>query len=215
MTKNESFKRRVRARMEKTGERYTAARHRLLEQAQHPGRQWASEPEMTDEAVFDATGRHWDEWCDVIEASPARDEGHATIAAHLEAEYGIGGWWAQTVTVGYERIVGIRLPYQMPDGTFRANKSKTVDVDGDLLRKMLLDPDHRSDLFPGHETTLRSKPESKSLRIGFGSGVALISIEAKPAGRAKVTVAHEKLPSFDDVAEWKFYWTEWLDALDG
>ncbi|NND02993.1 MAG: hypothetical protein HKN91_09415 [Acidimicrobiia bacterium] len=216
MTKNESFKRRVRARMEKTGERYTAARRQMLDKAaQHSGRQWISQPEMSDEVVFDATGRRWDEWCKVIEESSFVGQGHSAIAGHLEEEYGIGGWWAQAVTVGYERIVGIRLPYQMPDGTFTANKSRTVEVDGDVLRKNLLESEHRSDMFPGQETTLRSKPESKVVRLGIGLGVALISIDPKPDGRSKVTVAHEGLPTYEDVAEWKFFWTEWLNALDG
>jgi hypothetical protein len=35
MTRQESFKRRIRARMEKTGEKYGAARRSLIEQA-HP-----------------------------------------------------------------------------------------------------------------------------------------------------------------------------------
>ena len=33
MTRNESFKRRIRARMAKTGEKYNAARRALIEQA--------------------------------------------------------------------------------------------------------------------------------------------------------------------------------------
>ena len=33
-------------------------------------------------------------------------------------------------------------------------------------------------------------------------------------GRTKVAVQHEKLPTYDSVEEWKFYWAEWLDAID-
>lgn len=214
MTRQESLKRRIRARMEKTGERYTTARTMLLDDGKRGTRTWLSPPETSEEAVRETTGRGWDEWCDVIDAWPGKADGHAAIAQYLVDEHGVDGWWAQTVTVGYERITGLRLPYQRSDGTFTATKSKTITADPDLIRKMLLDPDGRTDLFPGEETQLRSKPEAKSLRIAIGRGVALFALEAKDQARCKITVAHEKLPTFEDVERWRFYWEEWLTALD-
>jgi hypothetical protein len=79
---------------------------------------------------------------------------------------------------------------------------------------MLLDDDDRADLFPGIDTQLRSRPTAKTLRVGIGPGAAQISIEALDKGRAKVTIAHEKLPSPDSVEEWKAYWSDWLEAID-
>ena len=127
MTKQESFKRRIRARMARTGERYGAARRALIQASPNPT--WVSEPETTDEAVTEATGRGWDEWRRVIEASEAAAEGHGAVAAWLSAEHGLDGWWAQTVTVGWERITGRRLPHQMPDGTFTASVTRTITTD--------------------------------------------------------------------------------------
>ncbi len=213
MTRQESFKQRIRARMEKTGERYAAARRVLISQAGTHRRTWHAQPEVTDEAVGSATGKEWDDWCDEIEAWPGHVEGHAAIAAHLVA-IGVDPWWAQTVTVGYERITGVRLPYQRPDGTFTAGKSQTIGVDATELRTMLLDDAHRAGLFPGFDTLLRSKPSSKSIRIAIGPGVAELALTPIPDGRTKVAVSHDKLPNFDDVEEWKFYWSEWLDAVD-
>ena len=110
MTKQESFKRRVRARLAQTGEKYGAARRTLIEQASsRSGRPWAAEPEMSNEAVVAATGRGWDEWCDLIDGWPGHTEGHSAIARHLQDELGVDGWWAQTVTVGWERITGVRF----------------------------------------------------------------------------------------------------------
>lgn len=216
MTRQETFKRRIRQRMEKTGERYGAARRALIEKAEVTGRrQWASDPEMADDTLREATGKGWDEWCDIIDAWPGSDEGHTAIATFLREEHGVEGWWAQGITVGYERITGLRLPYQQPDGTFSAGKSRTVTADGVLLRAMLIDDADRADLFPGIETELRSNPSAKTLRIGIGTGTAQIMIEAIDDERAKVTIAHDKLPSPDAVEEWKAYWADWLEAVDG
>jgi len=217
MTKQESFKDRIRTRMEKTGERYNAARRELLEQSvskKSSNRNWVAEPEHTEETIRTNTGRGWEEWTQVLDAWSADTKGHTAIAAHLREDYEVDGWWSQAVTLGYERIKGLRLKYQGLDGTFTANKSKTTRANATILRKMLVSEKDRKDLFPGFETELRSRADANTLRIGIGKGVALIYIEPLADGRAKVAIAHEKLESTEDVELWKKYWSEWLRAID-
>lgn len=215
MTTQEAFRRRMRDRMTQIGERFNAPRPASVgESTPSAKHSWAAEPETSDDAVRAATGRGWDQWCDVIDAWPSNARGHAAIAGHLQDSHGVDSWWAQTITVGYERITGRRLPYQQPDGTFRASKSRTVAVDAAELRALLLSDDDRADLFPGLATDLRSRPDTKVPRIAIGPGVAQIDIEPKPGGSATVTISHEELPEFEDVAHWKEYWSEWLAAID-
>lgn len=92
MTTQSSFKRLVRARMEKTGERYTAARAQLLaapEEPAVPGKGAASasraEPATVRLATSDAeirrrTGRGWEEWFDLLDAWGAADRTHRETA---------------------------------------------------------------------------------------------------------------------------------------
>lgn len=213
MTRQESFKRRIRTRMEKTGERYGAARRALIDQSSSR-RRWVAEPELGDTAVREATGRGWDEWCDIIDAWPGHTEGHAPIAAHLQTAHGVDGWWAQTVTVGWERITGRRLPHQRPDGSFTVSKSRTMTVDVAELRALLLDDADRRDLFPGRTTELRSRSDSKALRIGFDPGVVLFSFDPVDETRTRVTATHEQLAEPRMVEEWRQYWDTWLEAVD-
>ncbi|WP_341953126.1 hypothetical protein [Salinibacterium sp. TMP30] len=216
MTKQESFKRRIRARMTTTGERYAEARRVLT--AQSPPstttRSWAAAPELSDEAIRAGTDKGWEDWCDLIEQFAGRADGHAAIAQHVGDDLGVSGWWAQAVTVGYERITGLRLPNQMSDGTFTANKSGTVTVESDMLRRLLLDDDDRAQLFPGVATELKSKLTAKAIRVTVGPGSAIIRLEDRSGGRTQVVIQHSQLPTFGDVEEWKFYWAEWLDAID-
>jgi hypothetical protein len=215
MTKQESFKRRVRARMAATGERYAAARRAMLTPAGAPRRRtWVAEPEVADASVLAATGRGWDDWCDAIDESPVAAAGHTAIATHLREVHGVDAWWAQTVTVGYERITGLRLPHQRPDGTFSVARSKTLSIDGAWLRAALLDDDLRADLLGGLPSTIRSRAQSKVIRMEVGPGVVLVDLQARPDGKAKITVTHERLPHADDVGEWRYFWSEWLDALE-
>ncbi len=235
--------------MAKTGERYVAARRALIEQTDRPRkRAWMAEPEMSDSAVTEATGKGWEQWCDIIDRwagvdpksetsknETSRNEtskgktgrpitDHTAIATYLRDELGVDAWWSQSVTVGYERITGLRLPYQRPDGTFTAGKSATLDVDGVQLRTMLLSEQDRQDLFPGHQTELLSRPDAKRMRVAIGTGVVEITIDPATTSsddreqknespRYKVSVSHRKLATFDEVETWKHYWGEWLAAV--
>ncbi|MFA9429339.1 hypothetical protein [Egicoccus sp. AB-alg2] len=215
MTRNESFKRRIRSRMAKTGEKYGAARRVLLEQAaDRDAPNWASDPEHSDDVIRRQTGRGWDEWRELIDAWPGHADGHAAVATWLQDQHDVPGWWAQNITVSWERITGRRLPNQMADGTFTAGRSATIGVDPVVLRETLRDADGRAALFPDMDVELRSRPTSKNVRLGMGDGVAEIQVSAKGERRATVTVAHAKLLSPDDVAHWKAFWGDWLAALD-
>ena len=232
--------------MAKTGERYVAARRALIAQTDQPRKRvWMAEPEVSDSGVTAATGKGWEQWCDISDqwagvnpkaetAEPITD--HTAIATYLRDELGVDAWWSQGVTVGYERITGLRLPYQRPDGTFTAGKSATLNVDGVQLRNMLLSDQDRQDLFPGHQTELLSRPDAKRMRVAIGTGVVEITIDpattssddsdaknetprnkvgnkARNKVRYKVSVSHRKLSTFDEVETWKHYWGEWLAAV--
>lgn len=215
MVQKESFKRRVRSRMAKTGERYAAARAELLKQSKRKdGRVWLSPPEMSDDAIRRGTKKGWDEWCELIDAWPGNSEGHAAIAAWVHDEFGVDHWWAQGVTVGYERITGRRLPNQRSDGLFGTSKTKTVAIQADELRALLIDASNYEDLFTGCKAELRSKPATKVIRIAIEPGMVLFTLTPASGGRTAVNVAHEKLPDVEAVDRWRFYWAEWLDALD-
>lgn len=212
MTKHETFKRRIRERMLKTGERYGAARRALLSSPPDV------DPGHPDDAIEAKTGHRWNDWVALIEAGPGRDAGHTAIAAWVHQQ-GVPGWWAQAVTVGYERLTGLRVPGQMADGTFSFAKSRVVDIPRDALRALLLDGGDRADLIPGFETELRSKADSKSLRFGFSRdgesiGTVQFSFDLAPGERLRLTVTHDKLASAAESEHWKSFWGEWLDAVE-
>lgn len=206
--------------MAKTGERYNAARRSLIEQAGARNDDWVSTPEASDDAVREATGKGWNDWRSILDEWGGRNHTHTELAAHLASDHGLPGWWSQQVAGGYERITGMRLPGQMPDGTFTANVSRTLVGSAAELRAMLDDDSARADLFGGEPAQARSKSGVKAPRFAMAEGVAQISIEAKPpasadaAERMTVRIQHNKLDTSDDIERWKFFWSDWLDALD-
>src|SRR3954469_10291237 len=119
MTMQKDLKRVVRERMKKTGESYTTARVHIVKP------DYAKLAGMTDARVKAATGRDWAQWTKVLDA--LGDKKHAALAKHLSS-LGVPSWWSQMVTVGYERIRGMRARGQARTGTWRAGKSKTFAV---------------------------------------------------------------------------------------
>ena len=72
------------------------------------------------------TGKSWAQWIATLDAAGAPAMNHTQIAALVHEQHGVPGWWAQGVTVGYERIRGRRSKNQVAGGTF----TEATDVFG-------------------------------------------------------------------------------------
>ena len=135
MTSQKSFKQRVRTRMEKTGESYTSARAQLLPREQEPD--------------VGPTGRPYREWFAELDAWGATEAPHKEIAAWLRTERGVAGWWAQNITVEYERGRGLRAVGQGRDGLFSVGATKTIAVPVEELYAAVTDARRREEWLPG------------------------------------------------------------------
>jgi hypothetical protein len=178
---------------------------------------WAAQPQHSDELVREKTGRGWSDWVGAIAAGPGSRAGHTAIADWVAAQ-GVDSWWAQAVTVGFERICGLRLPGQMPDGTFTISRSRVIRMSPDELRSLLLDERWRRGQMRGIALALRSKPEAKSPRFelvldGEPHGSVSFTTDAAGAGRTRLGVAHAGLASEAAGERWKSYWSDWLRGL--
>jgi hypothetical protein len=216
MTTHKDFKRLVRGRMQKTGESYTAARAQLLKQPQAPRpTDYAARAGMMSDAALKAkTGCTWERWVRALDRVQAHTWPHREIAQYVAAKYKTPDWWAQMVTVGYERIHGLRAIGQRRDGTFEATKSKTVPVPVSRLYRAFSDKRTRSRWLPDVALTIRSATPRKVTRITWHDGTSVVAgFSAKGAAKSQVQVQHEKLPSKDAATHMKRYWGERLKVL--
>ena len=214
MTTQQSFKRRVRMRMEKTGESYTAARAQLLPDPR-PETVPGYEPRMSDEKVRAATGRVWVDWFELLDEWGAVDRAHPEIATWLRTEHGVPGWWAQTVTVEYERARGLRPFRGDRDGTHSVSASRTVGVPVERLFEAWSDPELRRRWLGDVELRERTSTPPRTARYDWmdGSTRVIVGFEAKGDGKSTVALAHERLPDPDEAARLKVFWRERLTAL--
>ena len=213
MTSDKDRKRRVRARMQKTGESYTAARSQLLRTRPAPiPKDYAERAGMSDDAVKAKTGRTWREWVRTLDDIGAKDMEHRDVAKWVRDETGLD-WWSQMVTVGYERIRGLRAMGQRRGGSFEASKSKTLSASATDVFRAFVDEKRRRQWLDV-ELVVRKASPPKSVRITWTDGTNVeVWITPKGDARAVVAIAHGKLASQAAAAGAKAFWGERLEAL--
>lgn len=232
MPRQKDLKRLVRARMKKTGESYTASRTKILArdsidptQTARSGRSRASRPAVArpdyaalagfaDTAVKAKTGCTWDRWVAALDYHGAARMSHGEIAALVSTKYKIDGWWAQAVTVGYERIKGLRARGQRRDGTYEVNRSRTYPVPVQVLFDAWADRRLRRRWLDAAVGEVRTATPHKALRLdGPDRTIVVVWFEAKGPSKSIAGVQHTKLRDAVTADRLKQYWAEQLDAL--
>jgi hypothetical protein len=235
------FKQRVRARMTKTGESYTAARRQLLRKAADaepgppidamtattpppaaaephdaaitPTAVPADAPLVADGAMIRATGKGHAEWFAILDAWGATDHTHTEIARWLSETQGTPGWWIQNITVSYERARGMRARHQMANG-FSISVTRTVDVGPDVVLTAFTDDAIRATWL---SAPMRRRPTRARnvARFDWEEPPSRVVVSVAPKGdhRTTITVGHEQLPDAEAGEQFKVRWREWLGAL--
>jgi hypothetical protein len=215
MTEDKARKRATRIRMARTGERYTAARRHIVKDKSQTLPPRVADPGTSDEKIKHAIGRDWDEWLKVLDRWGATSRSHTEIARYVNEEFGVDGWWSQTVTVGYERARGMRAKYQRPDGFFSVTISKTLPVDVDRVFVAFTEASERRRWLEPGTLKVRMTQPGKTARFDFPADGSRVHVYFTPKGREKTTVAVacERLPDPESVEERREFWKERLGWL--
>jgi len=173
------------------------------------------EPRTGDEAVRQATGRKRDEWFALLDRWGGTTQQHREIAAWLMREHGVGSWWAQTLTVHYERARGLRPPGGSRDGTFTVNASTTVGVPVKRLFKAFIDERLRSRWLPGAPMRERRSQPERSARFDWKDDATRVNVGfvAKGEARSQAALSHERLPDAEAARKARAYWRGRMTAL--
>ena len=212
------FKRRVRARMAKTGESYTTARTHVAarrERATAPALDLSSALELASDAkVLAATGKPWEAWIDTLDRWGAHDRRHPETVEFLIAQHAVPGWYAQAITNGYERVRGLRIKHQQPDG-FTIYASRTIAVPLESLFDAFVNERTRAQWLTDGPMSLRSSQPDKAARFDWADGQTrlLVSFEEKGPSKSTAHVAHERIADSAAAEAAKADWKQRLAAL--
>lgn len=220
MPRDKDRKRIIRNRMKKTGESYSTARAHVISKSKArqsgsaPAVDHASLAGMSDDRIAARTGRTWRAWVRALDADAAAAMPHRDIAALVRTKHHIGDWWAQTVTVGYERIKGLRERGQRRGGAYEAGKSRTFNVPVTALFDAWANAARRRRWLDGVAPRVRTATASKSMRLQWPDGtLVVVGFLVKGHAKSTVAVTHTKLRDRAASDKAKAYWADRLDAL--
>jgi len=117
------------------------------------------------------------------------------------------------VTVGYERIRGLRDRGQRRGGGYTASKSRTFHVPVERLFRAFANAGMRRRWLPA-KVTVRSATPAKRMRMAWEDGtLVLLDFTSKGGAKSAVAVEHQGLPdrSASDAA--KKAWSASFDRL--
>ena len=252
MTRAYALKQVIRARAAKTGERYTTARRHVLAALKPPlddARGWpavaivkppsataASAPAtkakggLSESTSLRITGHGLEHWFQVLDQFGGVEKGHTASARHLAEDHQIDGWYAQGITVAFERARGVRAANQRCDGKYEVSVSKVVTADAADVIKLFTDKRLRKRWVAGvdHELVAAlaaaiDAPKSKGWvvrpdgqgrwRYKWGETTVQCYLYPKPGGKVSVVVTNMNLPGAEAVEQRRTMWKAVLSAI--
>jgi hypothetical protein len=100
-------------------------------------------------------------------------------------QHDVPGWWAQSITVWYERARGMRLKHQQADG-FTIYASRTIAVPIDVLFDAFVNPRSRRKLLTDGTMTLRTSQQGHTARFDWGGRLAAGDRLVRPKGPVEI-----------------------------
>ena len=245
MTRARALKQVIRARAARTGERYTTARRHVLKNLQGgkvgtlasvepspkplPASAAKTKATFSDKKFREKTGHGLDYWFEILDRFGAVQKGHTAAARHLYEVHKVDGWYAQGITVSYERARGVRQANQRCDGEFEVSVSKTLAGDAHAIARALSDPGLRRRLSKADPPLFNALwdaldgPKSKGVvirpdglgrfRYAWGKTTVQLYLAPKVGGKISVVATNMKLGSSAMVEERRAMWRGALNAL--
>lgn len=234
MTRARALKQVIRERAAKTGERYTTARRHVLAAiaprtvarapAVRPAPAAPTKGSVSNAKAIEKTGHGLDHWFAVLDRFGAVEKGHTRAARHLFDEHNVPGWYAQGITVAYERARGVRTVNQRCDGEYEVSVSKVIAADTATVIKALTDTKARKRWIAKADPKLAAaltaavsdkasngfvvRPDGQArFRYKWDGATVQFYLLPKPGGKVSLVVQHTRLAGPEAVeqrrAEWK------------
>ncbi|MBB6093924.1 hypothetical protein HNQ60_002805 [Povalibacter uvarum] len=173
-------------------------------------------PSMSDDAVEAKTGKTWKAWFAALDKAGAKKLDHKAIAHLLSKEHGVPGWWAQNITVEYERSRGLRVRHQTTSG-FSVGVNKTIATTLSALYAATATEARRAKWFPAGAFAASSQTKNKYLNGSWkGSARLNVGFYAKKGsgdGKAQIAIQVGKLKAEADVERERKAWKAAVERL--
>ncbi|MEM7482891.1 MAG: hypothetical protein AAF481_17085 [Acidobacteriota bacterium] len=235
MTDASKLKAKIRARAQRTGESYAAARRHVLAQldaerqaktaeSAERARKAPATGAVSDDRCREKTGHGFEYWFGVLDRFGARKAGHTAAARHLQQDHNVSAWYAQSITVAYERVHGLREIGQQGTGTYQVSVSRVLPVDAemacDLLRRDTAIWLDNAAGKPGESlrqelANSEFQPSKRGYRLRYRPDTSIVelTVDRKPDGRSSLVARHSEVPDRKTLDRLRDRWRAILDRF--
>jgi hypothetical protein len=183
---------------------------------------------VSDEAVQAKTGQPLAHWFAVLDSFGAKERGHRDSARHLQDDHGVPPWYAQNITVSYERAHGLRVVNQGSDGKFQVAVSRVIQADVGRVVQALVEREERRAWLAAVPTQHREGLEDAFAQEGavtfvderyararfrMDGGTVELRISQEASGKSTVVFQHLGLTGPDAVEQQRTAWRTVGDSL--
>jgi uncharacterized protein YndB with AHSA1/START domain len=174
----------------------------------------AEDAPATEAKLKEVTGKSYAQWFSILDRWGASDKKHSDTVEYLMGQHDITGWWAQTITNGFERARGIRGKHQKSDG-YTIYASKTLPVSVNDAYQAFVDARKRKQWLTDGTMRLRNSQDGKTARFDWDDGTSRVAVtfEHKGASKTTVSVSHERLEDRPEAEKAKSAWRQRLADL--
>ena len=95
---------------------------------------------IRQETYRQKTGKQLSEWLRELDDQSAKEWTHKQTVAYLAEKHGLDAWWAQMITVDYEKHHGKRVVGETQDAGFEIGVQRTLPIDAIELWELLISP---------------------------------------------------------------------------
>jgi hypothetical protein len=170
-----------------------------------------------DAALRAATGKGWNEWLGQLDASGAAKGGfdhHRLLNLVMQSLPESAAWWAQMISVGYERARGLREKHESCTGDFQSTLSRTFPVPLFAAFAAWADKGLREHWLDAPGLDFTKLNVGKNIRARWPDGSRLdIRFNASGPDKCQIVVDTMKLADAEAVHKAKAFWQAQFERL--
>jgi hypothetical protein len=170
-----------------------------------------------EEALRTATGKGWNEWLALLDNAGAAAQGfdhQRLLDLTMQSLPESAGWWGQMVSVGYERVRGLREKHESCNGEFQATLSKTFSVPLFAAFAAWADAGIRGEWLDAPDLSFTKLNAGRNIRARWPDGSLLdIRFNATGPDRCQIVVDTMKLNDGEAVQKAKAFWQAQFERL--
>lgn len=165
----------------------------------------------TNQTTKDNTGKTWDEWLDVLDKDNAVSMTHNNRVSNIHRKYNVDNWWAQNISVRYERARGLKQKFEKFDGTFETSKSKTFNIELTKLFQ-LIQTLIKNLSFGDIEITTLNK--NKNIRGKMNNTTTFSFYFHSKGNKTQLMIQHFKLNNSEHCEQIREFWNKKLKEIE-